>query len=165
MKHDSRIDKPRKADKTRSRTARAFSERSSHGMESAGSNASKMGAGCKHAQGGDPRSPVDDHFPGAQDGQDSEIVTGNFGATSPQAVAVVTYAPQVFYFRRAIRRSRTFIEAMELGLAVVEELDSLKAWVWDRGLIPPMWRTVPDHLVERGWQNGIPEDLLPEECL
>jgi hypothetical protein len=134
-------------------------------MEGASADAPKMGAGGEHAQGGDSRSSVDGSISGAQSEQVGEVVTGVFSESPNEVDHMVTYAPQVFYFRRALRTARTLVDAMELGLAVVEELDSLKSWVWDRGLIPPMFRTLPEHLIERGWQNGMPANLLPEECL
>ena len=49
-----------------------------------------------------------------------------------------SYRPSAYYFRRAIRNARSKKEAQELGLAVVAELEFLKAWVREEcGCIPP----------------------------
>lgn len=64
------------------------------------------------------------------------------------------YRPSAFYFRRQIRRARSIEEAQALGLAVVSELEQLKAWVRTTcGKIPPRFLTTVEEAREKGWER------------
>lgn len=62
-----------------------------------------------------------------------------------------SYKPSAFYFRRALRTATTKERAIQIGLAVCTELEALKAWVRDQGMIPPKWRVDPDEARDKGW--------------
>jgi hypothetical protein len=51
--------------------------------------------------------------------------------------SITQYKSSAWYFRKALRESKTKKEAVEVGMLVVLELESLKAWVRERGAIPP----------------------------
>lgn len=68
-----------------------------------------------------------------------------------------TYKPSAFYFRKALRESKTRAEAVEIGLTAVLELEQLKAWVREQGLIPPKSYILPAEIRDKGWQT-MPQD-------
>lgn len=63
-----------------------------------------------------------------------------------------SYKPAVFYFRRALRESTSHDRAIVVGLVVCHELEQLKAWVREQGMIPPKWMADPDEVAEKGWE-------------
>ncbi len=50
---------------------------------------------------------------------------------------MTSYRPGSFYRRKKIRSARTLEKAKEAGLAMVAELEELRAWVREQGLVPP----------------------------
>lgn len=64
-----------------------------------------------------------------------------------------TYKPSAYYFRRELRRARTKLRAQQVGLAAVDELERLKAWVREQGMIPPKWRVLHEELRDKGWDK------------
>lgn len=42
-------------------------------------------------------------------------------------------------------------EAVEIGLHLCCELEQLKQWVRDRGMIPPKWHIMQSEISEKGW--------------
>lgn len=48
-----------------------------------------------------------------------------------------SYRPSAYYFRRELRNSKTKAQAVAVGLHVVRELEYLKEWIRDQGLVPP----------------------------
>ena len=63
-----------------------------------------------------------------------------------------SYKPSVFYFRRALRCSDSHQSAIEVGLVVCSELEMLKQWVRDQGMIPPKFVVHPSEAQEKGWE-------------
>ena len=68
-----------------------------------------------------------------------------------QHPAQLTYKPSSFYFRQALRTATSKAEAVEVGLTVVAELESLKAWVREQGYIPPKTYLLSVEADEKGW--------------
>lgn len=63
-----------------------------------------------------------------------------------------TYKPSAFYFRKRLRQANNPAELREVGLAVVTEMESLRAWVRAQGLIPPKWTVDPAEAEEKRWK-------------
>lgn len=63
---------------------------------------------------------------------------------------IFTYKPSAYYFRREIRKARRLQRAQAIGLAAVDELERLKAWVREQGMIPPKWRVLVEEIAEKG---------------
>ena len=49
----------------------------------------------------------------------------------------ISYKPSAFYFRSAIRAARSIQEVKAHALHAVRELEALKEWVREQGMIPP----------------------------
>jgi hypothetical protein len=49
----------------------------------------------------------------------------------------LSYRPSAFYFRKALNEAKTVSDAQVIGHQVIRELEMLKAWVREQGLIPP----------------------------
>lgn len=64
-----------------------------------------------------------------------------------------TYKPSSYYFRTEIRRAKTKRRAQAVGLAAVDELERLKAWVREQGMIPPKWRVLHEEIRAKGWDR------------
>jgi hypothetical protein len=62
-----------------------------------------------------------------------------------------SYRPSVFYFRKALRESQSHERSIVVGLVICHELEQLKAWVREQGLIPPKWVVDPQEAQEKGW--------------
>ena len=62
-----------------------------------------------------------------------------------------SYKPSVYYFRKALRESETRERAVTVGLIVCHELEQLKGWIRERGMIPPKWIVDPLEAEEKGW--------------
>ena len=65
-----------------------------------------------------------------------------------------TYRPSAFYFRSALREAPTKEAAVGVGLTVVSELESLKAWVREQGYIPPKHHLMLSETVQKGWSGS-----------
>lgn len=52
---------------------------------------------------------------------------------------VLSFRPGAWYYRTELRGAATKKEAVEIGLGAVMELEQLRAWVREQGLIPPKW--------------------------
>ena len=65
--------------------------------------------------------------------------------------APLSYRPSVFYYRKALREAETRDRAVVVGLVVCHELEQLKAWVREQGMIPPKWIVDPHEAEEKGW--------------
>lgn len=61
------------------------------------------------------------------------------------------YLPSVYYFRKALHGVETVDEAVAVGLHLCRELEQLKAWVREQGMVPPKWHIMPDEIAEKGW--------------
>jgi hypothetical protein len=75
------------------------------------------------------------------------------------------HQPSVYYYRQAIRETRNRAEVVELAFALCRELERLRAWVRDYGLIPPTWERMETEIEEKPWLNWIPEAEDPEGAL
>jgi predicted GNAT superfamily acetyltransferase len=64
----------------------------------------------------------------------------------------LTYKPSAFYFRRRLRQTDEPAELREVGLAVVTEMERLRSWVRDQGLIPPKWTVDPAEAKDKRWK-------------
>jgi len=53
------------------------------------------------------------------------------------AARPLSYRPSAYYWRKSLRESTTRDEAVAVGLTLCTELELLKAWVREQGLIPP----------------------------
>jgi hypothetical protein len=60
-----------------------------------------------------------------------------------------SYLTSAYYFRAALRGASTKHEAVEIGIHVVAELEALKSWVREQGLMPPRWYLLPAELAAR----------------
>ena len=69
-------------------------------------------------------------------------------------IPMPAYKPSAFYFRRALRTTANLEQVRGIGLAVVDELEQLKAWVREQGLIPPKWHVLREEAEEKGWEIG-----------
>lgn len=62
-----------------------------------------------------------------------------------------SYKPSAWYFREALRNARTREEAMEVGLQVVLEVEMLKEFIRDNGMIPPKSYILESEADDKGW--------------
>jgi len=67
---------------------------------------------------------------------------------------ILSYKPSGYYFRREIRNAKTLLRAQQVGLAAVDELERLKAWVREQGMIPPKWRVLKEEIRDKGWDKA-----------
>ena len=61
------------------------------------------------------------------------------------------YKPGAYYLRKALRESKTREEAIEIGMTAVLELEQLKAYMRERGLIPPKVHILDIEAEDKGW--------------
>lgn len=73
----------------------------------------------------------------------------------PQDSDLTTYKPSAFYFRRALRNTDDPVKLRALGISAVLELEQLKAWVREQGMIPPKWNVPVDEAREKGWGQNV----------
>jgi hypothetical protein len=66
-----------------------------------------------------------------------------------------SYKPSVYYFRKALRESSSQEGAIVVGLVVCHELEQLKAWVREQGMIPPKWLVLGEEADEKGWCDAV----------
>lgn len=66
--------------------------------------------------------------------------------------AVSDYKPSAYYFRKALREAKTREDAVRVGLGAVSELENLKAWVREQGMIPPKRFVLPVEADAKGWR-------------
>lgn len=64
---------------------------------------------------------------------------------------MISYKPSAYYFRKALRESTDVQKIRASGLLVCSELEELKAWVRERGLIPPHFNATREEAVAKGW--------------
>lgn len=67
-----------------------------------------------------------------------------------------SYKPSAFYFRKALRENGDPEELREIGFHLVTELEQLKQWVRDRGLVPPKWNVMQTEIDEKNWGSVVP---------
>lgn len=77
--------------------------------------------------------------------------TTRMAASDPE---LLSYKPSAYYFRREIRRARSLQRAQAVGLAAVDELERLKAWVREHDMIPPKWRVLVEEVSDKGWEKA-----------
>jgi hypothetical protein len=65
-----------------------------------------------------------------------------------------SYKPSAYYYRRELREAHTVKRAQAVGLAAVDDLERLKAWVREQGLIPPKWRVLREEARDKGWDRA-----------
>ena len=65
----------------------------------------------------------------------------------------MSYKPSAYYYRKAIREAKSLEEAREAGCLVVRELEQLKEWVREQGLIPPKRFITREEADEKGWEG------------
>ncbi|WP_157837094.1 hypothetical protein [Geminisphaera colitermitum] len=71
----------------------------------------------------------------------------------PTTPSLLSYKPSAYYFRRRLRGTDDPAQLRKLGLAVVLELEQLKAWVREQGMIPPKWNVLREEAEEKGWPD------------
>lgn len=64
---------------------------------------------------------------------------------------VTEYKPSAYYYRHRLRVERDPERLRAVGLSVVGELERLKQWVRDQGMVPPKWEVDPKEALEKGW--------------
>lgn len=73
----------------------------------------------------------------------------------PQSNDLLSYKPSAFYFRRALRSTKDPQRLRSIGLAAVDELETLKAWVREQGYIPPKWHVLREEAEDKGWEEKV----------
>ena len=63
-----------------------------------------------------------------------------------------SYKPSAFYFRRELSEAKTITDAKRIGRRAILELEELKAWVREQGLIPPKVYAPESEISEKGWK-------------
>lgn len=81
-------------------------------------------------------------------------------SSSQQSAEATPYRPSAFYFREAIRKARNKKQCAEVGLILVSELEQLKAWVREQGMVPPRWHMLPEEAADKA---DLRNDLTPEK--
>ncbi|MFA6288073.1 MAG: hypothetical protein WC661_11875 [Opitutaceae bacterium] len=76
-----------------------------------------------------------------------------------------SFRPSAFYWRRAIRATRSPKELSDMALALVTELEVHKAYIWELGYIPPKSTVHPDEMREKGWGGSGDEEPGPFDML
>ena len=64
---------------------------------------------------------------------------------------IPSYQPSTYYFRLELENARTKREAVALGRHLCRELEELKAWVRERGLVPPKWHITRSESEAKNW--------------
>jgi hypothetical protein len=62
-----------------------------------------------------------------------------------------SYQPSAYFFRKSLREAATKEEAVEVGMVVILELETLKEWVRAQGLRPPKTHIHPSEAEAKGW--------------
>lgn len=71
-----------------------------------------------------------------------------------QLLPAANFAAGATCLRDALRQSGSHAQAILLGLFVCHELEQLKAFVREAGLIPPKWIVAPEEAEEKGWRRA-----------
>lgn len=79
------------------------------------------------------------------------VPAGSLIAVVPPTEEFPSYKPSAWYFREALRNARTKEEAVDVGLQVVLEVETLKEFIRDHGLIPPKSYIMEAEAEEKGW--------------
>ena len=61
------------------------------------------------------------------------------------------YKPSAFFFRQALRESKTRAQAVRVAMQVVRELEALKAFIRSQGMIPPKRFVLRSEVEAKGW--------------
>lgn len=64
----------------------------------------------------------------------------------------VNYKPSAYYWRKQIRETDDVSGLKELALLLCGELEMTKAWIRERGMIPPKSAVTVDEANEKGWE-------------
>jgi len=62
-----------------------------------------------------------------------------------------SYKPSAWYFREALRNAQSKDEAVEVGLQMVLEIETLKEFIRDNGMIPPKSYILESEALDKGW--------------
>lgn len=65
---------------------------------------------------------------------------------------ITSYKPSGFYFRRAMRATDDPKKLRAIGMTMCMELEQLKEWIRDQGLVPPKQHIMASEAEEKGWQ-------------
>jgi hypothetical protein len=65
-----------------------------------------------------------------------------------------TYKPSAFYFRRALRATDDTVRLRAIGMTLCSELQFLKQWVRDQGMIPPKENVMQSEVEDKGWPKA-----------
>jgi hypothetical protein len=65
---------------------------------------------------------------------------------------IVSYKPSAFYWRDALRNSKSWAEAVEIGMQLVMELEHQKEFIRSFDLIPPKVFVPAAEAREKGWE-------------
>jgi hypothetical protein len=72
--------------------------------------------------------------------------------------SALSYKPSAFYFRLALRRSKSLERAVSVGLLVCTELEELKAWIRTKGMIPPRFAATAEEARAKGLEIEIAQE-------
>lgn len=65
------------------------------------------------------------------------------------------YKPSAYYFRQGLRSAETIEEAVQIGMHLVSELEQLKQFCRDEGLVPPKWNIMQTEIDEKDWGDVV----------
>lgn len=75
---------------------------------------------------------------------------------------VFDYRPSAYYFRSELYAARTRAEVLEIALQAVMEMENLRAFIRENGLIPPKQYVLCREAQEKGWDyfsEGSPSEI------
>lgn len=64
---------------------------------------------------------------------------------------MTNYQPSAYYFRKELRNAKTKDAAIQVGMRAILELEMLKQFVRDNGLIPPKQHIPTSEAEAKGW--------------
>lgn len=74
----------------------------------------------------------------------------------------LSYRPSAYYFRKALRKAKSVEDAREVGFQAVLEMEALKEWVRERGLIPPRRFILREEAEDKHIEFTLLSESLPD---
>jgi hypothetical protein len=71
---------------------------------------------------------------------------------TPSPAGMPSYKPSGFYFRRALRKSNDPTEIREIAMTLCLEMEFLRQWVREHGMIPPKRNVMTSEARAKGWK-------------
>jgi len=63
-----------------------------------------------------------------------------------------SYRPSAFYWRKQIREAETIVDLRETAMLLCSELEQTKAWIRERGMIPPKFIVPVEEAEAKQWE-------------